>query len=268
MTHDYGQQASGLPVEDLLAGWARELGLSLSSPAAGVEARWVSIESRQVLSGADLDLVVTARHAVEVLDRVVRSAAGTLSLMRQLGGAPSVEPLVPWCERHEQSVSRCRASGLLCDGVMRSGPADPTGTAATGTDPTATDRRAMVRLLTHVAVIARDLDAIDSRYCGAPSVDETQRPGPGEENCRCCWAADQLVTPVSVDGQGRARYRGLCRRCGQWRSTLGGVDPPAWLVRKAIYKEPITAADWGLAREQTAPARKKHRRSKRGKTRK
>lgn len=267
MTHDYGE-AAGPTMEDLLAGWARELGLSLSHPAAGVEARWVSIESRQVLSAADLDLVVSARHAVDVLDRVVRSAAGTLSAMRQLGGASTVEPTVPWCERHEQSVSRCRSSGSLCDGVLRSGPADPTGTAATGTDPVSRDRRDLVRMLTHVAVLARNLDLIDGRWCGVAAVDESQRPGPGEENCRCCWSADQLVTPVSVDGQGRARYRGLCRRCGQWRSTLGGVDPPSWLVRKAIYKETITAGDWALAREQTAPERKKRRRSKRGKTRK
>lgn len=263
MTHDYAEgNEQDRITEDVVLGWARELGLAVSSPTAEVGARWVSIETRQVLASADLEMVVEAGKAVEVLDRVVRAAAGTLTLMRQLGGAPSREPAVAWCETHEQYVTRCRSDGSLCNGVMRSGPADPTGTAATGPDPVERDRREMARMLAHLVVMARALDVIDRRYTGTAMVDEAQHAGPGPDNCRCCWSADQLVAPVSVNSKGQVRYKGLCRRCGQWRSVLGGVDPPSWMVRKAIYKETISGADWDRAREQTAPLRKKAKKRK------
>jgi hypothetical protein len=95
----------------MVIGWAKEMGMVVSSPPVDVEARWVSIETRQVLTSADLELVVAAGRAVEAMGRVVRSAAGTLTLMRQLGGAASREPSVAWCEEHEQFVTRCRSAG-------------------------------------------------------------------------------------------------------------------------------------------------------------
>jgi hypothetical protein len=226
-----------------------------------IGARWVSVETRQVMTSADEELVVNAGRGVEVLDQVVRATPATLQLMRTMSGGASSVPPVPWCWDHEQMVSECRKHGSTCDGELLAGPADPTGVAGTGHDSVEQDRRAMVRLLRQVTLAAQQLDQIQARYAGAALVDESQRPGPGPEHCRSCWVADQLVKEIERKTDGRPYYNGLCRRCGRWRAKLGGgVDLPVWFVKLLVAKEPITPKLERNARDDMRGRRKRGKR--------
>lgn len=226
------------------------------------DTRWVSIESRRVVSAAEEEAIVRAGEAVDALARLLLRMPATLQLVRQAQGGSGAGGRELWCWGHERAVAICHRSGESCDGELLEGPADPTGTAAVSGDVSARHHREILRHLRHMAVTVQELDQIAGLYEPNAVTDETQRPGPDPHNhCRSCWAADETITIIERRDNGQAYYQGLCRRCGRWRSMLGGrVDLPKWFVELLHAGERITPEIERKGRADMAVRRRRKKR--------
>lgn len=222
-----------------------------------------------MMPSAQADRLTRVRAASAALDRMVRELPGTWSLMRDnLAGQPrAVSPdgggdPVAWCWTHERTVVECDRADLACTGEVLTGPADPTGTAALQGDRTARDQRELDRRLDKIASLVAEAEAIAAGYPGAAMEVEGERPGPGEHHCRLCWLDEKTIREIETDSKGVPYYKALCRRCGRWRSKLGG-DPPIWFVKLLNRKAPITPGIERKARLQVQAAQPKRSRTKR-----
>ena len=215
------------------------------------------------MPSAQADRLNRVRAASAALDRLVRELPGTWALMRDnLAGQPRAaapdgrgDP-VAWCWVHERTVAECDRADMACTGEVLTGPADPTGTAALQGDRTARDHRELDRRLDKLASLVAEAEAITAGYPGAAMEVEGERPGPGEHHCRLCWLDGKRIKEIDLNTKGRPYYSGLCRRCGRWRSKLGG-DLPTWFVHMLNEKEPIRPWHEKRARDQIQAAQPK-----------
>lgn len=235
--------------------------------------QFISIEERHAVGSADADRLSRIRAAAASLDRLGRALPATWSLMRDnMSGQPrsaspgSSDGPAPWCWAHERSTTECERADEVCVGEILSGPSDPTGTAAVAGDRADRDRREMNRRLDKAAQLIREAEAIADGYVASAIEPEGATPGPGDGFCRSCWLDGQMMREVSVDPKGVPYYKGLCRRCGQWRAKLGGgaVDLPTWFVHRLNNPQlgPITPWHQGRASEQMRQSSKTGKKSK------
>lgn len=235
---------------------------------------WTPIDSTRVLSEEDLELLGRARAAHAALGRHLVELPSVLHVMRDAeAGHPKAassdgggDGPAPWCWSHQRPVTICNDRlGLGCAGEVIDGHGDPTGEAATGDDrvgAAATSHLAtMRRKLDELARAVADVDAIAAGYPVHAKVDDSKVAAPGPGICRLCWADGQLIRPIEADARGRRKYKDLCRRDGDWRKKLGGVDPPPWFISRLNRGEPITPEHLARA-QQWATSRKAKKRGK------
>lgn len=178
--------------------------------------------------------VAAAIAADEDVDRLLAAnGAGmhrTLELMRtwadtgvranhtDTGGAD----LPIWCEAHQRDRRRCPVPEL-CPGHPYRPGADPVGElAADHHDQAATDHADLLRLLTLRA-------SIDRRIAHHATTYTRRRNGtdgtPGSAFCASCFRWRSTLVDIDLRADGKARFPGLCRRCGEFRSAYRRLPP-------------------------------------------
>lgn len=234
--------------------------------------QFISIETRQTVGSADADRLDRIRAAAAALDRIGRELPATWTLMRDnMSGHPRASAAgtgagpSPWCWAHGRTIAECERDDELCAGEVITGPSDPTGTAALAGDRADRDRREMNRRLDKAAQLIREAEAIAAGYPGVATETEGAVPGPGDGFCRACWLDGQEIREVTLDAKGHPYYKGLCRRCGQWRSKLGG-DPPTWFVHRLNHKQEIKP--WHVRRASDQVAASNPKPGKKGRSKK
>lgn len=208
--------------------------------------QWISIESRRVLALGDQELVLQLVDQVEEARQIAMRLPAILHVMREgMAGQPvassSGDGPSPWCWSHGRTVRECDEAGLVCAGELLSGPPDPTGNAAVSGDRAAGDLRRLRREVEQLQLLLGRVVKIAGAYPVEHLEREFVEATPGEDWCRSCWRDNKYCEPVSRRTNGQARYKGLCRWCGQALKDLGAL-PPVWLVERRHRGERITAA--------------------------
>ena len=67
----------------------------------------------------------------------------------------------------------------------------------------------------------------------------TERVTPGEDWCLACWKDAKYHSPVALHPDGRRRFKGLCRWCGEFKAA-NGFEPPTWLLHEKHRGQAIT----------------------------
>lgn len=112
---------------------------------------------------------------------------------------------------------------------------DPTGEAVAGkADEAALALVETERILRRIDIDMTRLRQLRHEWAPKQGLSKPTNDGPGDDWCACCYAADGSFEPVS------ARYKGLCRWCGDFRAEQG-QRPPAELVKARHRGERITA---------------------------
>lgn len=247
-------------------------------------AGWRSIEAHH-LSAADrelLDRVATLeRHAHRT--RLILPAA--LAAMRSgMAGQPKSATYgapdqvdadddrdpraLLWCFDHERTADQCDVprideEGVVlsgCPGVKLTGPSDPTGSAALGSDTASHARQQLARELTKSFTAMDAVEAILAAWPVVPSMVEDAEPSPGEDWCVICWKDDRYCEPITTRrGSGQPYYRDRCRWCGDMTKLLGG-DPPSWMVARRHRGERISQAEIAKATREKPGKNKKRTR--------
>jgi hypothetical protein len=208
--------------------------------------KWISIESRRVLSLNDQELVLQLLDGIEQARQIAERLPAILHVMRDyMAGQPQGSRLggdgpAPWCWAHERTTVECDREGLLCDGELVAGPGDPTGNAAVTGDRASGDYRRLRREAELLQVQLGRLVKLTAAYPVEHLEREFVEPSPGEEWCRSCWRDDRYCEPIARKANGKAYYAGLCKWCGSFRSEHD-VNPPVELLQARHRGERITA---------------------------
>lgn len=134
------------------------------------------------------------------------------------------------------------------DGTVWPIPADPTGEAGTGHDPTSLLHARYRSLLEWLADNADDIDrllgqlvphppgvtVVGCKSCGALKPGKARKIDPtdvvADGWCKSCFRLEGLLEPITTDSAGRPYYRGLCRWCGGFKAEHG-IEPPVPLLQ-------------------------------------
>jgi len=212
-----------------------------------------SVETKSIVSGRDQQLVRNAAMVAAAAERVRRTLAPTISVIRDNqagqpraahyeveGGDDDRNPLAAfWCWDHERTVAECVNAGMGCEGELGAARPDPTGNAAISGDPALRDLARVGQLLERANRTMLEVAAIMAAYPVAAQRDDDEPARPGEDLCRSCWKSNKYPKLIERKSNGHPYYAGLCRWCGQMRKTLRGDrlgkgdaagDPPTFLV--------------------------------------
>lgn len=178
---------------------------------------------------------ITASNGVEKL--LATNGAGlhrTFELMRtwadtaiRANRTDSTGTQLPiWCETHQRDRRRCPVPEL-CPGHPYQPGADPVGELASDHhDRATTDHADLLRLLHLRARIDTRIAQHATTYTRRRT---TATDGPGSKHCASCYRWRATLTDIDLLPDGRPRYAGLCRRCGEFRSAYRQMPPLAVL---------------------------------------
>lgn len=187
---------------------------------------------------ANVDLVAKVTAAAEPVDRLLANAGAgihrALELMatwtntglRATTNDPNTGPTPMWCDRHHRDRRRCPVPEL-CPGHPYQPGADPTGEHATNRkDQAATDHTEMHRLLALRIRTDQRIAGLAEQYTRRTS---GATAGPGSAHCASCYRWRATLTNIAHLPDGRPRYTGLCRWCGEFRALEKTLPPLAVL---------------------------------------
>jgi hypothetical protein len=242
--------------------------------------RWVSADSRRLVSASEQDQVQRFTAVVHELESLSLRLAAVLHVMRECqAGQPQAarshregdddgrSPLGQlWCWEHEQSLAVCiDRDGLLCTGELGRDISDPVGNAAILVDRATRDREMLLRRLEELTSKGMQVLGLAANY--PTSSAELDNPDPDDEVgttwCRSCWKDNKTCTPITTRlSTGQRYYRDRCRWCGDMTKTIGG-EPPTWLVAKHLRGERITTGHVDQAKKAVALTKKTKKAKKR-----
>jgi hypothetical protein len=249
--------------------------------------RWVSADSRRLVSASEQDQVQRFTAVVHELESLSLRLAAVLHVMRECqAGQPQAarshregdddgrSPLGQlWCWEHERSLAVCiERDGLLCTGELGRDISDPVGNAAILADRATRDREMLLRRLEELTSKGMQVLGLAANY--PTSSAELDNPEPDDEVgtvwCRSCWKDNKACEPVYLrPGADKPLYAGLCLWCGRHRAAIGGAklpatdqrgDPPTWMVEKHRRGDRVTKGDIDRAAKSVPRPKGKKRR--------
>lgn len=194
-------------------------------------ATWHGIDTRRVLPAHDQALVTRFGEALLEADRLQLELAATLHQIR-------------WYHADGITVDTSHD-----DTEPPTGHRDPAGNAGIGPDRSAADLRRMRRHIETAITALEQASALAATY----PTDVHQRPDveptPGEDWCLACWKDAKYHSPVALHPDGRRRFKGLCRWCGEFKAA-NGFEPPTWLLHEKHRGQFVTEGMVGNARAE------------------
>lgn len=220
-------------------------------------ATWHGVDTRRLLPAADLALVTLDGEASTAHDRQHLELPATMHLMRDaMAGQPRAASYTP-----PSGPSSDRDDPGAADGEVATGHHDPTGDAAISGDRAAKDLRRLRFLVDQRVRITMELDALIASYPTQHQQSADVEPTPGEDWCLACWKDAKYHSPVALHPDGRRRFKGLCRWCGEFKAA-NGFEPPTKLLEVKHRGEHVTE---GMVIEARAEHRRKQTAKGKGK---
>ena len=199
-------------------------------------ATWHGIDTRRLLPAADLALVTRLGEALMDADRLHLELPATLHQIR-------------W--HHTEGIKTDTSPD---PDEPPTGHSDPTGNAGIGPDRSAADLRRMRRLIETAIGAIEAATALAAGYPTQVHPPADVEPTPGEDWCLACWKDAKYHSPVALHPDGRRRFKGLCRWCGEFKAA-NGFEPPTWLLHEKHRGEHVTEGMVANARAEHARER-------------
>jgi hypothetical protein len=208
-------------------------------------ATWHGVDTRRLLPAADLALVQLDGEASTAHDRQHLELPATMHLMRDaMAGQPRAASYTP-----PSGPGSDREDPGAADGEVATGHHDPTGDAAITGDQAAKDLRRLRFLVDQRVRITMELDALIASYPTQHQQRADVEPTPGEDWCLACWKDAKYHSPVALHPDGRRRFKGLCRWCGEFKAA-NGFEPPTWLLHEKHRGQSVTEGMVAVARTE------------------